>query len=512
MAFLLFPLAIVLFLVAAAGMTSTLTTVSQAQSLAAIRNFVRASVSLIAYARGLCHESSFESRQLLGLEVKTMVPSTNAAKSLLEFMETGAFDALSKGYLREMALCVLNKQGTSVLESYAFSFEYTSDRSKANMVMHASTGQSLQPSSLSMTYDGRGTSVPSPRTHCSKDEVRTALADTLLRLVDIIENLPPLLTDRTLSLRLTYNDESTPDSYEAPCFEPATKRVLQMYRREMKLNVPIGSADTSHHILGVSIRHPTVALTYAKLGREAQRPESGFTQASTCTTDTVTLPSTAPSLKLKQQKLLDMGRKRCRDSSSLLSAAYAGSADPADRSSRGVLTVDDASEDESDPSLSLEAFQTMQSLEDLSRSKKPFRRCELAYLLIMACAVSQLALSPQRRVRYHDVDYFLKHTCALELSGRWAEAALCHLTQEGYLKVAYPGGCPVTSMQWEICEKPLSALLSSLLKHQELTELLAPSTHSALKAIIDSEGKGSTTKKTTRSTARKKRTAALADG
>lgn len=63
-------------------MTSTTVAVSQTQSLAAIRNFIRASISCITYARGLCNDSAFESKPFLGFELKHMVPKTLEAKTL----------------------------------------------------------------------------------------------------------------------------------------------------------------------------------------------------------------------------------------------------------------------------------------------------------------------------------------------------------------------------------------------------------------------------------------------
>ncbi|CAG9583629.1 conserved hypothetical protein [Leishmania major strain Friedlin] len=248
-------------------MTSTVTAVNQTQSLAAIRNFVRASVSCITYARGLCSDNAYEQRPFLGLPLRQLIPSTTESITISEWIEKGAFDALNRNYLKEMSLCVYDAACHELLESYCFGFNYTGDGERAQMTLNAS--QTIADGSKTTAVSqssGGAVGIPAYRKRrCTKQEVQHLLTSILERLMDVVESLPPLLSERVLTMRLTYYDAVTPASYEPPCFAPASEHMARLYQAEVKHHVNIGSMDTSHHLFSVAIRHPLLQQIHRQM-------------------------------------------------------------------------------------------------------------------------------------------------------------------------------------------------------------------------------------------------------
>lgn len=262
-------------------MTSTVTAVNQAQSLAAIRNFVRASVSCITYARGLCSDNAFEQRPFLGIPLRQLIPSTPESVMISEWIEKGAFDALNRGYLKEMSLCVYDADCRELLESYCFGFNYSGDGQRAQMTLNASQsidGAASAAAPSSQRSGGAALAVPKyRRRRCTKQEVQLMLTAILERLMDVVETLPPLLSERVLTMRLTYYDV-TPAAYEPPCFSPASQHMKRLYQDEVQCHVHIGAMDTSHHLFSVAIRHPLLQQIRSQL--QADSSASSITGAA----------------------------------------------------------------------------------------------------------------------------------------------------------------------------------------------------------------------------------------
>ncbi|CUS11824.1 unnamed protein product [Tuber aestivum] len=120
------------------------------------------------------------------------------ADQLLDWLETGIFDALRRGYLKavQLAIYVDDKHPDIVVESYTFSFTY---REKDD-------GPSI---SLKVT-DMHGNGV-------TANDANKNLQLMIRRLIVITQNLPPLPDKRWLTLRLHYL-EGTPKDYDPPNF------------------------------------------------------------------------------------------------------------------------------------------------------------------------------------------------------------------------------------------------------------------------------------------------------
>ncbi|RNF08907.1 HORMA domain containing protein [Trypanosoma rangeli] len=233
-------------------MTSTATEVTQVQSLAAIRNFIRVAVSCVTYLRGLCNDESYQPRQFLGLQLKQLVRSSPEADVISQWMEDGAFDALNKGYLKALSLCVYTPNCTELLESYSFALSYTPNGKRAALTF---AGNSLNDAALRPCTAATSTTTRSRGKRHTRQEVQQALAGIITKLVEVVEGLPPLLCERVLVMQLTYYEDVTPPTYEPPCFAPASADLTSLHQQEQRQSTNIASLDTGHHMMSITIRH-----------------------------------------------------------------------------------------------------------------------------------------------------------------------------------------------------------------------------------------------------------------
>ncbi|KEG14982.1 HORMA domain containing protein [Trypanosoma grayi] len=232
-------------------MTSTAAEVTQVQSLAAIRNFIRVAVSCVTYLRGLCSDESYQPRQFLGLQLKQLVRASPEADAISQWMEEGAFDALNKGYLKELALCIYTPNCAELLESYCFTLSYSPDGKRAALTFESNS----QRNGTGKAPVDVVTGVVNRRKRRTRQEVQQALAGIITKLMEVVEGLPPLLCERVLVMQLTYYEDVTPPSYEPPCFSPANVHLANLHRQEQRNSTNIASLDTGHHVMSVTIRH-----------------------------------------------------------------------------------------------------------------------------------------------------------------------------------------------------------------------------------------------------------------
>lgn len=450
-------------------MTSTVAAVTQAQSLAAIRNFIRASVSCITYSRGLCSDDSFERRPFLGIELRHMVPITSEALAISEWIEKGAFDALRKNYLKEMSLCVYNRNCSELLESYCFGFSYSSDGQRAKLSLTSSHGASQEGS------DTRFIRPAFRKRRCTKQEVQQVLVDVLTKLVEVVESLPPLLSDRVLTMRLTYYDETTPSNYEPPCFAPASDHMVRLYKDEQQYNVNIGSMDTSHHLFSVSIRHPLLAQVHHQHAAEYEKIAAS------------TLNSWAAE-------------------SAALSATMDTSA--AHRDGAAGTEYHDPSSREAADELHPGTVRALRSLQQLVDTCAPLCSCDVAVLLVV-CFAMATAMGARGRLTFTDLQDFLRNVCPVPISVSAATAVMDRLVAEGYAQTHRNGSVAkkyqsssskrkrscsaaaesasplnddyqTSSVSYWILATPPIAFLERLLNQRQVTELLPPAIHAQL--------------------------------
>lgn len=298
MSIAIYPLRFFAFLKLIGIMTTTVTSINQSQSLASVRNFLRCAVTHIAYVRDLCPDSSFAFKDILGVKMRLLVPNHEQSIALVDSIENGVFDALRKGYLRELDLCIYNDDMTDVLESYVFLFEFSQDGKEVRMeIQSGGVGIGNDRSGLKRKEQTsfeklRPNHHPkSASGHCSGEEARTILLRMLSQLTNFIDQLPPLNQKSRIGLRLLYHDSKTPSDYVPPGYADASPLMRLLYYKELRFNVPTSvSAATPHHYVGFSLRSATLASLRAQLlsdplGEERKNNESKAEEEETNRTD-----------------------------------------------------------------------------------------------------------------------------------------------------------------------------------------------------------------------------------
>lgn len=440
-------------------MTTTVAAVTQAQSLAAIRNFVRASVSCITFARGLCNDDSFEQRPFLGMQLQYMTPTSPEAVTISEWIEKGAFDALNKHYLKEMALCVYNADCTTLLESYCFGFTYSEDGQRAQFALttsQSSLAGGTQPVSGVSAAAGQPAMPAYRRRRCSKYEVQETLTAILTKLVEVVESLPPLLSERVLAMRLTYYDEVVPAQYEPPCFAPASEHMVRLFQAEQQHHVSVGSLDTSHHLFSVAIRHPLLAkvrrgelppppvvhtshttsqgMTPSHSGAPDESHFSAFTDTSTTTTAMAHEHSDGrvnASAKGRQQTTSVCGGAEPARSVNCTTrgGAHGGGLSPSH--SARVRTARRGEE-----ALRAVDVTALPALQQLVHEDRPLRVREVGYLVLVAFVLTHSPSAPHGRGRlsHDEVVHYLTESCPLSIAVDTALAVLQRMTEDGLVE------------------------------------------------------------------------------
>ncbi|KPI86758.1 hypothetical protein ABL78_4175 [Leptomonas seymouri] len=513
-------------------MTTTITAVNQTQSLAAVRNFVRAAVSCITYARGLCSDNAYERRAFLGLPLRQLIPSTTESLTISEWIEKGAFDALNRNYLKEMSLCVYDMECKELLESYCFGFNYSADGQRAQMSLSASQNSEVHTPSSQISGGAGGRkgkngsemvpitaattatrTVPAyRRRRCSKQEVQRMLTQILERLLDVVGCLPPLLSQRVLTMRLTYYDDVTPANYEPPCFAPASQRIVRLYQEEVKLHVNIGSMDTSHHFFSVAIRHPLLQRIQSQVIEPAASATTSMEDAglpagpstpllsrleSSFSSEPVTQSSAScDDVKGLEQWKANVSGKRRSAASRGASVARSGSRRVGKEAAAGGRDTCAGDVRENSRRCPIDSVRRLVEEAAAVPPMRALKQRELAFLLLASFVFAHAPSVRGGRGRFsrNEVEAYRAQSCPLDVSEETTEGMLWQLSSEGYI-VPCTEGAPQKSarsqplppsatefpltFEWTVPDPPLS-LLQQLLQLSALTQLLTHPCHTAL--------------------------------
>ncbi len=219
---------------------------TRTESLAFLQKLVAAGVSNILYLRSNFPESAFTDRKLDGLRLKILERSSehSDARDLCECV-ANAFDAVAKGYLKELVLAVLADPDNpdSVLETYCFGFEYVQDG-----------GAGFINSRVNLSFGkGKGGSVETAL--LEKDDLYRQTR-ALLHKINVATNNMELLPEHAyLHVMLNYYDDRTPPEYEPPGFARSTWELEQGGDADAAITPTV---RTKHHGLSVKIKSATV--------------------------------------------------------------------------------------------------------------------------------------------------------------------------------------------------------------------------------------------------------------
>ncbi|EKF27711.1 hypothetical protein MOQ_008557 [Trypanosoma cruzi marinkellei] len=411
-------------------MTSTATEVTQVQSIAAIRNFIRVAVSCVTYLRGLCNDESYQPRQFLGLQLKQLVRSSPEADVISQWMEDGAFDALNKGYLKALSLCIYTPNFTELLESYSFTVSYSPDGQRASLRF---TGNSQGDGTMRPPTAATAAMARSRRKRHTRQEVQQALAGIITKLVEVVEGLPPLLCERVLAMQLTYYEDVTPPTYEPPCFSPASSHLVGLHQQEQKQSANIASLDTGHHMMSITIRHRFFDRLLSQSSMVA-----GNSIMTTSTVDT-TFSGTEEEAAFKQVQVSNAARTQ---------------------------TYPDK-----DSSRNCPENQTTNSF---SSSK------DLAFLVFTCFVLTNSPAVYRGRVSMGEIEDYLRVSCPLEVTLEMAQQMMYRLELEGVVSAA-------AQQEWVVHPLPAARIAKSLLTQRQVVLLLSTQIHRELERLVKGE-------------------------
>ncbi|PYI11599.1 meiosis specific protein Hop1 [Aspergillus sclerotiicarbonarius CBS 121057] len=163
------------------------------------------------------------------------------ADTILDILETGIFDALSRNVLEAVQLTILVDKDApdNVLESYTFSFKYTGEAGDVNSRLE----------SLSIEPMGCVADMKSAQT------ARIGLETIVRRLITLSAFLPTLPNKRNLGVHLFYTDDCPPE-YDPPGFNGAANDDMikfplnENWKRESQ---SCGQMDSGWHTVGLKV-------------------------------------------------------------------------------------------------------------------------------------------------------------------------------------------------------------------------------------------------------------------
>uniref|UniRef100_A0A672UYR9 HORMA domain containing 2 n=1 Tax=Strigops habroptila TaxID=2489341 RepID=A0A672UYR9_STRHB len=189
---------------------------TEQQSVVLVKRLLAISVSCITYMRGLFPESSYGTRYLDDLCLKILREDKSCLGSL-QIMTYIFFSPL-----------LLNLQ--TVTELYQFKFKYKKEVPQMDII-----------SNQVNFVDGV----------CSED-VKEASRLLIRKLYLLMQNLGPLPNDVTLTMKLLYYNDVTPDDYQPPGFKADGSPGDLLFDGD-PVNLRVGSVSTGFHLIKVRV-------------------------------------------------------------------------------------------------------------------------------------------------------------------------------------------------------------------------------------------------------------------
>ncbi|NXU58927.1 HORM2 protein, partial [Turnix velox] len=201
---------------------------TEQQSLVLVKRLLAISVSCITYMRGLFPESSYGTRYLDDLCLKILREDKSCLGSLqiVKWVQ-GCFDALERQYVSWFFFSVFT--GT-LTELYQFKFKY-----KETPQMDIISNQTNFVNGV-----------------CSQEDIKQASRLLIRKLYLLMQNLGPLPNDITLTMKLLYYSDVTPEDYQPPGFKEDDSSGDLFFDGE-PVNLRVGSVSTGFHLMKVRV-------------------------------------------------------------------------------------------------------------------------------------------------------------------------------------------------------------------------------------------------------------------
>ncbi|KFP06782.1 HORMA domain-containing protein 2, partial [Calypte anna] len=203
---------------------------TELQSVVLVKRLLAISVSCITYMRGLFPESSYGTRYLDDLCLKILREDKSCLGSLqiVKWIQ-GCFHALDRQYPSLFfSPLLLNLQ--AVTELYRFKFKYKKEVAQ----MDISSNQ-----------------MNSVKGVCGED-VKQASRLLVRRLYLLLQNLGPLPNDVSLTMKLLYYSDVTPEDYQPPGFKEDGSPGDLFFNGD-PVNLRVGSVSTGFHLMRVRV-------------------------------------------------------------------------------------------------------------------------------------------------------------------------------------------------------------------------------------------------------------------
>ncbi|KAG0038890.1 DNA binding protein [Podila clonocystis] len=237
-----------------ANRTQNTEAVSQEQSLAITKKVLRSSLGCIMYLRAVFPDEAFEDDNEHQVRIKRLIRGQHPeADLLLNWLEHGIFDALSRQYLRQLVVGISldlgetekRQQGGSndkMVETYTFNF--------SNQDGHPS----VQLEAPSERGSGSGQHRQA-RTLQTVAQVQGSVAQILRRLIVYTQTLEALTAEKFVNIRLYYWTDITPTDYEPPGFGACRSGSDPFQIESPALKISMGNVSTGYHSLELLIQH-----------------------------------------------------------------------------------------------------------------------------------------------------------------------------------------------------------------------------------------------------------------
>ncbi|NWS76062.1 HORM2 protein, partial [Crotophaga sulcirostris] len=201
------------------------------QSVMLVKRLLATSVSCITYMRGLFPESSYGTRYLDDLSLKILREDKSCLGSLqiVKWIQ-GCFDALERQYVKTCFFSPLLLNLQTVTELYQFKFKYKKEAPQMDI------------SSNQMNFVNGV---------CSED-VKEASRLLIRKLYLLMQNLGPLPSDITLTMKLLYYNDVTPEDYQPPGFKDDGSPGDLFFDGE-PVSLRVGSVSTGFHLMKVKV-------------------------------------------------------------------------------------------------------------------------------------------------------------------------------------------------------------------------------------------------------------------
>ncbi|QSL65791.1 hypothetical protein MERGE_000069 [Pneumocystis wakefieldiae] len=247
----------------------THTTGSTSQQL--IQTMIEASFGCILYVRGLFPDDNFSEERYNQKSNKSSILANSGtrimkikrgfseeADLLLDYLNQGVYDALSKKYLRSILFAIYfdPNDSTNIFESYTFNFVYSGRDKKPMMNVVNSKGEK--------------------QSFGVEEEYAKRCIQLLLRnLITLTQNLSPLPENknRYITMKLFYTD-ATPQDYQPPMFRDCTMEKPFTFAVDPEnpsfYKQTAGSIDTGFHAITLNITSIADAVSECKSFEEYQ--------------------------------------------------------------------------------------------------------------------------------------------------------------------------------------------------------------------------------------------------